>query len=594
MSVSERKKFQRVVQRPFRWTYRDIDQALAARLVADRRIDPVVARLIAARAGELSPDGPLSEKALERFLYPALNTLHDPFLMADMEQAVGRVADALRHGQKIVIYGDYDCDGTTATALLVHLFRFLGHDVEYYIPKRLEEGYGLNRNALELLARRGTRVVLTVDNGVTAVKEAAYARELGIDLVITDHHQPGPELPDAVAVVDPTRHDCPYPFKYLAGVGVAFKFAHALLKALKVDADRGRKFLYSVVDLVAIGTVADLAPLLGENRILIRYALKQMRENPNERTQVLCNTWGVAAQELSAQTIAFSIAPRLNAAGRTDHAGVCVELFTTTSMRRGEQIALELDGFNERRKELELQILYHCQDFVEKQVDLEDEPVLVVDGDNWHIGVLGIVASRLTDQFYRPAIVISKSDGIGHGSGRSSDTFNLHQALEACAGYLLEFGGHAHAAGLRLKAHSIAPFRQSINEYAHSVLDPKELVPRLTIDTELEPAELTLGLLDALAALEPFGEGNPEPLLTMSQLRLAEPPRVVGTNHLRLRLQCDGGRFEAIGFGMAQVATELAERKYEPIAVAFSPMRNTFKGITTVQMAVKDLRFVEG
>ncbi len=594
MTLKSRKKFQKQVERPYRWRIRPVDHNLAHLLATDNKLNPVVARIVAGRMQEAEFGSAMMSESIERFLSPRLADLLDPFQLADMEKAVERVVDALRRDEPITVYGDYDSDGTTATALMVHLFRFLGHDVRYYIPHRIEEGYGLNTEAVEELARRGTRVIVTVDNGITAVAEAAHAKRRGVDLVITDHHRPGRELPEAYAIVNPNRADCPYPFKFLSGVGVAFKFAHALLKAMHVAPDKGRAFLRSVFDLVAIGTVADIVPLVGENRIFVTHALRWMRETPNLRVNVMCSVWGIDPATLTTQTISFRIAPRLNAAGRTDHAGVCVELLTTGDVRRAEQIASNLDSFNDARRDLEANILRRCQRFVEKEIDLEDEPILVVHGDDWHIGVLGIVASRLTDAYCRPAIVLSRQDDYAHGSGRSPESFNLHEALAATSDLLLEWGGHAHAAGLRLHAKEIHRFRTAINEYAHRHLEPEELVPELTIDAEISPREFGIPLLDALASLEPYGEGNPHPVLSMSHLRLIEEPRVVGSNHLKLRLSRDGEVFDAIGFGLGMLLERLRQQRYDLLEAAFSPTSDDFTGRRKAVMELKDLRFMGG
>jgi single-stranded-DNA-specific exonuclease len=544
---------------------------------------------------DVDEESALTQENLERFLSPRLADIHNPFELADMDKAVARVFNALRRNEAITVYGDYDSDGTTATALLVHLFRFLGYDkVSYYIPLRLEEGYGLNIGALENIAKQGTKVVLTVDNGITAVEEARHARRLGLDLVITDHHRPGRELPDACAIVNPNRPDCHYPFKYLAGVGVAFKFAHALLKAMHVDPDKGRAFLRSVLDLVAIGTVADIAPLVGENRIFVTHGLKRMRETPSERLRAMYSVWGIEPTILTAQTISFRIGPRLNAAGRTDDARVCVELLTTDNVQRAARIASDLDGFNQARRDLEAAILRQCLRIIEKEVNLEDEPVLVVHGNDWHIGVLGIVASRLTEAFYRPAIVLSRHDDYAIGSGRSPESFNLHRALAATSQLLLEWGGHAHAAGVRLLAKHIDQFRAVINDYAHVHLEPDHLIREITIDTEILAEEFGLPFLDALGKLEPYGEGNPLPVLAMRNLRLIEEPRIVGSNHLKLRLGANGQTFDAIGFGLAGLVDRLRQRRYELLDVAFSATRDDFTGCRKAMMELKDLRFAGG
>ncbi len=593
MSCGPRKKFPESIERPWRWVFRPNPNGMAEALTREHSLPPVVARILAARLDELiAPHGD-KLSAVAQFLKPTLGQLHDPFLLRDMEKAVRRVSDALRRGEKIVVYGDYDCDGITATALLVRLFQFLGHEVEYFIPHRIAEGYGLNADALRKLARDGAKVVVTVDNGITACEEARIARELGIDLVITDHHRPHGELPEAVAVVNPNRPDCPYPFKHLAGVGVAWKFAHALLKALRLEADKARSFLRSTLDLVTIGTVADMAPILGENRILVRQGLDQIRTNPSNHMRVLLNIWGIEPNEVDVGRIGFRIGPRLNAAGRTEHAHQGVELFTTTRMRRVEEIAEWLDALNEKRKTLESRILAESLRFVDKYVKLDEEPVLVVSGNEWHSGVIGIVASRLSEQFYRPVIVISQDGQPARGSGRSPGAFNLHAALCATSDYLVEFGGHTNAAGLSIMAEQINRFRTAINEYAHTQLTHVDLLPHLTIDCTISPQELSMGLVEDLEQLQPHGEANPEPVLAMRPLFLAGNPIVRGNGHLAMEFQGQWGKVRGIGFGLAVLEPVLKKNRYRPVEVAFTPFINTYWGSATVELRIKDIRFAD-
>ncbi|MCX7625048.1 MAG: single-stranded-DNA-specific exonuclease RecJ [Candidatus Sumerlaeaceae bacterium] len=596
MTAARRTRYHKIVERPFRWIFRQRDPVLAERLSREKGFHPVVARILAARAREFFADGDDFGEYLARFLSPKLGMLHDPMLLADMEAAVDRVRHAVKKNEKIVVYGDYDSDGTTATALLMLLFQFLRYnEVQYYIPHRLEEGYGLNEKALRNLAADGVSCILTVDNGITALEEAESARRLGLDLVITDHHRPGSELPTACAVVNPNRQDCPYPFKYLSGVGVAFKFAHALLKKCSdIKIEDARKFLESVLDLVAIGTVADIVPLVGENRILVAKALPRMRKPRTVRMKAMTQVWDLPEDTFGTHTISFRVAPRLNAAGRTDHAGICVELLTTNDFNRACRIAADLEAFNAERRDLESWILRECLSFIDHQINLEEEPIIVVDGEDWHIGVLGIVASRITDYYSRPAIVISRRSELSHGSGRSPEAFNLHQALSATSQYLLEWGGHAHAAGLRLKTSSIHKFREAINTYARSFLEPETLVPQLTLDTEIAPEEFQVTLIDELSRFEPYGEGNPPPVLAMRELRLVEPPRVVGTNHLKLRFGAGRYIYDAIGFQLGELCETLRQQRHNLFDVAFSPTADTFSGSKKITMEIKDLRVIGG
>jgi len=581
-----RRKYHKRIQRPFRWKYRTINSQHATDLATRHGFSPLLSRIIAARLHEAPSE------ALDKFLRPALATLHDPFLLADMEPAVKRCAEAVRRREKIVIYGDYDADGITATALLVHLFRFLDHDVEYYIPHRVEEGYGLQKDALAELSKQGTKVVITVDNGITAIEEAKEARRRNIDLIITDHHQPADTLPDAVAAVDPNRRDCPYPCKFLTGVGVAFKFAHGLLKYLGTPPEKGREFLRSVLDLVAIGTIADQVPLLDENRVLVTYGLEQMRSSPSVRIRSMLDMWSLP-RDFSSQTVAFQIAPRLNAAGRIDHAAICVQLLTAQDDTEARAIAYELDTLNLKRRELEAQLFQMCRRYVDKHLSLEDEPVLIVPGAKWHRGIIGVAATRLAELYHRPAIVISVEDEVAHGSGRSPASFNLLSALEAVKDHLLEYGGHLQAAGLSLTAANIDSFRDAINSYAHMHLEPDDLVPELTIDTPVEPHELDIDLVKSLKTLEPFGDSNPPVVLSMEGVRLASSPQLVGAqrNHIRLAVASNGAKFDVIGYNLGELIGPLQEQAGSHFDIVFTPSINTYFGTEDLQLELKDLCF---
>ncbi len=574
-----------VRKKNYRWHYLAENRAQAQALQSAQGLRPAVARVLANRgfsAGSTS---------LGEYLQPVLGSLHDPFLLRDMDPAVARILDGIARRENITIFGDYDVDGITATALLVRTFRHLGLPVRTYIPHRLEEGYGMRGSALEKIAADGTTLVVTVDNGITAFEQVDQARALGMDVVVTDHHQPGERLPSALAVVNPNRRDCAYPNKHLAGVGVAFKLAHALLKRSGSDPAASLDFLRSVLDLVAIGTVADVAPLLGENRAMVKHGLQRVRTTGNIGITAIRRAAGMDDPSMSAEKVGFQIAPRLNAAGRTDHAQVCVDLLTTDDETLAADIAGRLEVFNRERRSVETRIFEESLAFVRQRVDLAQERVLVVDGPGWHIGVIGIVASRLLDLYDRPVIILSHNDGNAKGSARSIDGFNIHDALESCAGLLDGFGGHPGAAGLQLRESRIPALRAAINDYAAGRLQSDDLQPSLTIDTELDPGELDESLLADLGRLEPFGQSNPQPVFSLRGLMLADQPRVVGTNHLRLALRAEGGRpWGAIGFGMGNRAGELAQTQSVRLDVAFVPVLNTFNGQTRVEMRVRDLK----
>jgi len=573
----------------YRWEFRGDNAECAQALASSLHVSPVVARVVANRG--------LADcaEALQGFMRPALSQLHDPFILAGMSAAVERLIRAKERGEQVTIYGDYDADGSTSTAVLMRTFRHVGIRADYYIPHRMDEGYGLHIAAIDKLAAMGTQLMVTVDTGIGAHEQVAHANALGLEVIVTDHHQASATLPPAVAVVNPNRHDCLYPNKYLVGVGVAFKLAHALLKGLNTPPQEATAFLRSLLDLVAIGTVADFAPLVGENRILVSHGLDQIARSTNAGVAEMKRLLQMPDTRPSASQIGFQIAPRLNAAGRTQHAKVCVELLTTESRQRAAEIVESLDVFNKERRNVETQIFEQCLKFVDQHIDLNRDRVVVVNGENWHVGVIGIVASKIMEMVHRPVIVLSEKEGSAKGSARSIKSFNIHQALIACKDYLTQFGGHPNAAGLQLEREKIAAFREAINTYAGSTLSDEDLKPVLLIDTEVEGHELNDQLMRDLNLLEPYGQSNPAPLLAVRNLRLAENPRIVGNNHLKLQFKYAEGRpLSGIFFNMGTLAGELANCRSANIDVAFVPSINTYWAQPRVELEVKDLKVQSG
>ncbi|MEI7633804.1 MAG: single-stranded-DNA-specific exonuclease RecJ [bacterium] len=567
-----------------RWDFLQENTQEAKRLTNLLGLAPPVARVLANRGYSRQ------DLELESFINPLLSSLHDPFLLKDMDKAVVRVMIAAENGQRIVVYGDYDTDGATATAVLIKTFEFLGIPAGYYMPHRLEEGYGINSGSIDKLAESGVGLIISVDNGISAVSQIAHARTLGIDVVVTDHHQPGRQLPEACAVVDPNRADCAYPNKHLTGVGIAFKLAHALLKKRHVHARDAAPFLRSMLDLVAIGTIADVAPLTGENRVLVKHGLNQIMSSENAGVQALKKTLEMGGTRITAQKVAFQIAPRLNAAGRTDHAGICVELLTTRDPSLASRIAASLESFNRERRKLETRIFEHSMSLLDSQTDLANDPIVVISGPDWHIGVIGIVASKITEVCGRPAIVISEQKNIAKGSARSIRNFNIHDALSACRMHLTNFGGHPGAAGLQLEPQNIPKLRQAINEYARQILHKEDMTPSLTIDTTVENHELEPDVLNGLALLEPCGSCNPTPIFAMRKLKLLQPPQIVGNNHLKLLLSADGRKYYAIGFNLGSYAAQLAANSGANIDAAFAPTINTYYAPGRLELDIKDIK----
>lgn len=521
---------------------------------------------------------------IKKFLNPSLDELYDPFLMKDMDKAAERIIKAIENKESVVIYGDYDVDGITSTSILYTFLNDLGINVSYYIPDRLTEGYGMNIDALSKIAEKAVDLVITVDCGITSFDEVSYLKEKGIDIVITDHHECKDTLPEAYAVVDPCREDCPYPFKELAGVGVVFK----LINALCIKMNLGNKHM-EYLDLVALGTVADVVSLTDENRIIVKYGTDLIQNTKNIGLKTLINVSGLMERQIDSWSIGFGIAPRINAAGRLGDASRAVKLFVTKSSEEALSIALELNEDNRLRQDMDLSIYNDALKIIEEEIDLNRQKVIVVAKEGWHHGIVGIVASKLVERFYRPCILISIDDGVGKGSGRSIEGFNIFEALGHCDDLLLKYGGHELAAGLTISPENINAFRSRINEYADEVLTRNDLIPKIRADARIQKSDISLESVRQLEALSPFGPGNQPPLFVYDNLTIVEQ-RVVGKdkNHLRLKLDDNGFQIDAIGFNMGEQyeAYEINDR----LDVLCSLEINTWNQQESVQMKLKDIR----
>ena len=545
-------------------------------------VHPLVTRILAAR-GLVAPD------EVGRFLAPSLSSLHDPALLLGMEAAVSRLLAARRNRESVCVYGDYDVDGITATALLVSFLRTAGMECRYFISNRFDDGYGLSRDAIERIIACGADLIVSVDCGITAVDEALFCREQGCDLIIVDHHLPGAAIPDACAVLNPLQPGCGYPFKSLAGVGVAFNLLIALRSALR-DAgafrERDEPDLREWLDLVALGTIADVVPLTGQNRIYAFHGLRQLSLSTKPGIQALKRVAGITGGVNCGQ-VGFRLAPRLNAAGRMESAVPGVDLLLSTSPEEAALIAADLDSANAERQAVERRIFDEAVGMVEAAGDYPERRSIVLASASWHQGVVGIVASRLVERYNRPTILIALAeDGTAKGSGRSIPGFHLRDALAPCAAHLDRFGGHRYAAGIGLRAGEVAAFSSAFEAEARRLLTDTDLVARLEVDAEVQPEDITRELVQELKRLEPFGSGNPEPVLVMCGMTVVEQ-RTVGEGHLRLRLARDGCTFGAIAFRMVRQETEGL------VDVAFFPEMNEWNGTTTVQLRVKGLRPAE-
>jgi single-stranded-DNA-specific exonuclease len=561
-----------------RWVTREPNADAANAVSGIAQVHSLIGRILAAR-------GITTQEEMSRFLTPSLSAMYDPGLLRGMGAAVDRLVAARRNREKVCVYGDYDVDGITATALLVSFLRASGMECRYFIPNRFDDGYGLNPDAIERIITLGADLIVSVDCGITAVDEALFCRERGIDLIIVDHHTPTEMIPDACAVLNPLQPGCGYPFKQLAGVGVAFNLLIALRAALRNEGafgDGAEPDLREWLDLVALGTIADVVPLTGQNRIYAYHGLKQLSCSAKPGIQALKRVAGVAGNVNCGQ-VGFRLGPRLNAAGRMESAVPGVDLLLSESREECDGIAAELDSANAERQAVERRILDEAIAMVESAGDYPERRSIVLASESWHQGVVGIVASRLVERYHRPTIlIVLGEDGSAKGSGRSIPGFHLLDALAPCAAHLERFGGHRYAAGIGLRSEHVAAFCAAFETEAARLLTDDDLVPRLEVDVEVQPEDITRELALELKRLEPFGAGNPEPVLVMRGMAVKER-RTVGEGHLRLRLVRDGFTFNAIAFRMAERDTAGL------VDVAFFPEMNEWNGSMTLQLRVKDL-----
>lgn len=511
-----------------------------------------------------------------RFLNPSLNQLHNPMLLPDMERAVKRIIQAVSKKEKVLVFGDYDVDGITATSLMVMTLQTLGLETGYYIPDRIEEGYGFNSRGIRKAINDKASLIITVDCGISSFEEVTKAASSGIDVIITDHHIPLNTLPKAKAVINPNRFDSLYPFKSLAGVGVAFKLCQVLLK----------KNWEQFLDLTAIGTLADSVPLVGENRILVYYGLKQINNNCRVGLNALHQTTGSNTKYISSGFLTYKIIPRLNAAGRLSKAAVAVEILMTEEPKKAKTLALHLDELNRKRKIIEDAVY---QAALVKLRRFEDRNAFVLASRHWHPGVLGIVASRLAEEFYRPVFLLTTDGIIAKGSARSIAPFHLYNGIEQCSDILGRFGGHSQAAGLSLPFGNIDIFRRRIDKIVKETLSREDYIQTLQVDLTASFKEINYSLIKEIDKLEPFGYFNEEPKIGVKGLTVVDP-HIVGKGHLKMRLQQDSVILGAIGFGMGNMVEKLLR---SPIVDAvFSPTINEYNGIKSLQLNLKGLRLI--
>ena len=566
------------------WQHLPCDDARAAALASALALHPTVARLLCLRGFD-------DPETAQRFLQPSLDHLHDPFRLTGMMAAVERLEQAIARRERIAIHGDYDVDGITSTVILRRALEMLGGDVVHFIPERLKDGYGLQPAAIERLRADGVSLVVSVDCGIRGIEAAKKARELAVDLIITDHHEPDAELPDAVAVLNPKRHDCSYPDKYLAGVGVALK----LVQALCSRAGR-QKWLPAFVKIAAIGTLADVVPLVGENRVIARFGLASLSTGPHTvGLRALLDCCGLTGRTIDSYQVAFMLAPRVNAAGRMSTPDIATRLLLATDRsleNEARALAQQLNDENLKRQQEEADLVAQARKAIETDPGVGAHNVLVVGGPGWHRGVIGIAASKLVDTYHKPSIVLSIDGDVAHGSCRSIPDFDMLGALERCSDLVVRFGGHRQAAGLTMEAARVPELRQRINTWADEVLHPDQLRPRLRIDAPLSLNGITHDLVRGLDALGPFGMGNPRPVFHAAPVEIVDGPRTLKERHLKMTFSQQGRRFRAIAWRAAERA-EFLEKHRSGVNLAFSLDRNEYQGETYLELNVCDIRSLD-
>ncbi len=563
-----------------KWTLKDTPDKNNVLALADSlNISAVLASLLIQR-------GVTNFFEAKAYFRPNLETIHDPYLMSDMAKASNRVIDAITNNEKICVYVDYDVDGTCSASLLYQFLKELGANVYVYIPQRLTEGYGLSFDGIKKVKEDDVDLIISVDCGITAVDEIDYANSLNIDTIICDHHQPKEALPKAYAILDPLKPGCDYPFKYLSGAGVAFKLARAVS-----DRFGKKEMVFKYLDLVALAGAADIVPLIDENRVLVRAGIEQINNNPRPGIKALIKTARMEAGNLSAGQIVFTIAPRINAVGRLGDANRAVELFNTNSYEEAEQLAKVLESENLERRKIDEVTFSHALELINEIENFDSNLGIVLHNDNWHPGVVGIVASRLVEKFYRPTIMLTTVDGVAKGSARSISGFDIYEALEECKDLLIQFGGHKAAAGLEIEIDNIEEFTKRFNDYLSKNLKEDDIVPEIKVDANISLSEITPKFVRVLEQFAPFGPGNMRPVFWAENVKVVTTPRIVGTNHFIATFAQNGTDkvFDAIGFNLGRFVNEV-EKDTDLMDIVFTIEKVVRDGRTYPQLRVKDIR----
>jgi single-stranded-DNA-specific exonuclease len=562
-----------------RWNFRQIDPTATSKLASEMDLPPLVAALLVAR-------GMTEAGQAKLFLESGLESLHSPSLLDGMDKAVIRLQQALQQRERVTVFGDYDVDGVTSTALLLKVFSKIGLNADYYIPDRIVEGYGPNAPAFEKLSKGGTSLVVTVDCGINALAEAEAAKKIGLDLIVTDHHVPGPALPDCLAVLNPKTSPA-YPYDMLGGVGVAYKLAEAFLE--KIEHPERREILDNVLEFVALGTVADVAPLDGENRVLVREGIRRLRQGRWLGLNCLCEVAGSDTAKIDSFAIGFVLGPRLNAGGRIGDPKLGVELLLSRNKAEAYKLAHQLNEENRERREIEKKMLESARAEAERLMAARRDKVLVVAAEGWHPGVIGLVASRLQDAYSRPTLAIALNEGVGKGSARCQRPFHWVKALEHSAQHLVRFGGHEFAAGITVLPEKVDDLRASLNEFGDEVLKDDDLLPSLRIDQAIHLEEVNEDVMRQISRLSPFGMRNAKPLFAAQGCRLLPGTRTIGNgDHLRLQVAQGVRHMEAVAFKQGPDLPKIDMGR--PVDLAFQLSWNDFRGQRTLQLDVKDIR----
>ncbi|MBD9009256.1 MAG: single-stranded-DNA-specific exonuclease RecJ [Clostridiales bacterium] len=561
-----------------KWLLKEFDKSRVLEISRTFGISPLTSIVLYNR-------GVRENEQIKNFLSKDLGTMYDPFLMRDMDKAVKRINAAKEAGEKITIYGDYDVDGITAIAILYKYLAGLGIDVDYYVPDRMQEGYGVNRDALDKIKTRGSSLIITVDTGITAVEECEYATEIGLDVIVTDHHECKERIPDVYAAIDPKRKDCKYPFKSLAGVGVVFKLIQALDKNSSLF-----ELMEDYADLMCLGTVADISPLVDENRVIVTEGLKRFKRTKNVGLKALIDV-STNGKAITTSTIGYIIAPRINASGRLGCASRSVELFLTDDEENALKLANSLCEENSLRQQTEQKMFKEALEYIEEHPEVKEDKIIVIPHENWHHGIVGIVSSKITEKFYKPSILLAIDGDEAKGSGRSVSGFNLFGALESCSDLLEKFGGHELAAGLTIKSSNIEEFRKKINEYSKDKISESMLVPTVMLDAAIKVPYITIDTVHDINRLQPFGVDNPTPAFAVRNIKIHKISVMSEGKHLRMTLLKEGKYLDAVGFGMGEYYHHLEEGDF--IDVAFALDINDYKGFQNVQLILKDIKKVE-